>query len=126
MALASAPFQFTPNQATKAIALPVAWEDMDIKQITLSMTKPGANKIRCIGFSNGTNNGSDYTYDDGANVGSNYTTTYCLYAKEYSGGAWVTKVAGTADLSTAGEIWFTFTNYDSSYNVNGIAIGDIA
>ena len=126
MALSSAPFQFSVDAATVVIALPTAWESMDIKSLTMSITKPGANKIRGTGFSNGTNNIADYTYDNGTNVSSNFITSYCLYVKKYISGLWQTKIAGTVDLSNSGEMWFHFDNFDIAYNVNGIAIGDIA
>jgi len=126
MTLASAVFQQSINASTIGVALPAAYEDMDIKAIHLNIVKVGSNDIRGTGFSNGSNHVADFNYNDGTNKKSDFSYQHCVYVKEYSGGTWGVKVAGTASLATPGEIWFTFSNIDSSYNINGIAIGDIA
>lgn len=126
MVLASAPFQQSINASTVAVTLPSSHENMDIKSISLSIVKTGSNDIRGTGFSNGANHVSDFTYNDGTNKKSDFNYQKCVFVQEYSGGSWSTKVSGTASLSSPGEIWFTFDNYDSNYNMIGIATGDIA
>lgn len=126
MSLITKPFSIVPNAATKTVVFSSPYDTMDIKGIQLSIVKPGAYKIVGNGYSNGSSHACNYLFDNGTNVSANYSDTKCVQVKEYSGGTWVTKVEGTADLSTAGEITFSFTYYDSTYKITGIAIAETA
>jgi len=126
MAYASAPFTVIPNAANKLMALPPPYNNMVIKEITLDIIKPGTNDARGTGHANSTHKGANFTVSNSTTRKSAYTNNYCVYIQEFNGSAWVDKVLGNVDLSTPGEMLFSFPTYrDSNYFIMGVARGEI-
>ena len=127
MTYASKIFTLQPNTTTVPISLPAPYDEMDIKDIELFMVKSGSNDAICKGFADSAGGQvSEYAVSNSTGRKSGYSIAKSIYIQELNGSSWEDKVVGTADLSTPGEIWFTFTTFDANYYIIGIARGEVA
>jgi hypothetical protein len=102
------------------------YDDMVIKDLDITIIKSGSNDVVGRGYVDLNSQVAEYSANNGTTRKSGYSLTKAVYIQEFNGTTWADKVVGTADISTTGEIWFTFTLYDANYYMIGVARGDIA
>lgn len=126
MAYASKIFTTQANDGVLPLSFDPPYNNLVIKDLQLTIVKSGSNDVVGHGYVDLNNQVSDYSVSNGTTRKSGYSLNKAVYVQEFNGTTWVDKVVGTADISTAGEIWITLTSYDANYYIIGIARGDIA
>lgn len=111
---------FTPASATATIVLDDS--TINVKFVHFQVSKNGSNVNFSSGFSDSIKNRSAYaTYN--ASKKSGRSTTYSIYHYDASTLKLAGKIPSTG-FDTAGEFTINFDNYDNTYTVDFVVIGE--
>jgi hypothetical protein len=118
------PFSFTPSTSGNTIILDD--DTLEVKYILTQICKNGSNVNASTGYDTIAKKRAKYCLNDSIKD-SGRTTAHSCYHKKDNGGSPAVVVQGrvaSGGFSTPGEIVFEFDTADSSYTVDGLAVGE--